>query len=52
MAAVTRRDFLMFAATSTGTIAISALGFDLAQAYDVKQTLRIAGATESHSLCP
>ena len=52
MAAVTRRDFLKFAATSTGTIAISALGFDLAQAYDVKQTLRIAGATESHSLCP
>ncbi len=52
MAAVTRRDFLKFAATSTGTIAISALGFDLAQAYEVKQNLRIAGATESHSVCP
>jgi formate dehydrogenase major subunit len=52
MAAVTRRDFLKFAAAGTGTIAISALGFDLAQAYEVKQNLRIAGATESHSLCP
>jgi formate dehydrogenase major subunit len=52
MAAVTRRDFLKIAATGTGTIAISALGFDLAQAYEVKQNLRIAGATESHSVCP
>jgi formate dehydrogenase major subunit len=52
MAAVTRRDFLKFAAAGTGTIAISALGFDLAQAYEVKQNLRIAGATESHSVCP
>jgi formate dehydrogenase major subunit len=52
MTAVTRRDFLKIAATGTGTIAISALGFDLAQAYDVKQNLRIAGATESHSVCP
>ena len=52
MGAVTRRDFLKIAATGTGTIAISALGFDLAQAYEVKQNLRIAGATESHSVCP
>lgn len=52
MAAVTRRDFLKFAGAGTGAIAISALGFDLAQAYEVKQTLRIAGATESHSVCP
>ena len=52
MDAVTRRDFLKIAAAGTGTIAISALGFDLAQAYDVKQNLRIAGATESHSVCP
>lgn len=52
MGAVTRRDFLKYAAAGTGTIAISALGFDLAQAYEVKQNLRIAGATESHSLCP
>ncbi len=52
MDAVTRRDFLKIAAAGTGTIAISALGFDLAQAYEVKQDLRIAGATESHSVCP
>ncbi len=52
MAAVTRRDFLKFAAAGTGTMAISALGFDLAEAYEVKQTLRIAGATEAHSVCP
>ncbi len=52
MAAVTRRDFLKFAAAGTGTMAISALGFDLAEAYEVKQALRIAGATEAHSVCP
>jgi len=52
MAAVTRRDFLKFAAAGTGTMAISALGFDLAEAYEVKQNLRIAGATEAHSVCP
>jgi formate dehydrogenase major subunit len=52
MGVITRRDFLKIAATGTGTIAISALGFDLAQAYEVKQNLRIAGATESHSVCP
>jgi formate dehydrogenase major subunit len=30
----------------------SELGFDLAQATEIKQQLRIAGATESHSVCP
>src|SRR5438876_568068 len=35
-----------------GGIGLSALGFDLAQAYQVKQTLRIAGARQSHSVCP
>ncbi|HEX9245264.1 MAG TPA: formate dehydrogenase, partial [bacterium] len=31
---------------------LSELGFDLAQAYSVRQTLRIAGATQAHSICP
>lgn len=52
MATVTRRDFLRVMAAGSGTVAFSVLGFDLAQAYEVKQQLRIAGATESHSVCP
>ena len=52
MATVTRRDFFKVMAAGTGTVAFSVLGFDLAQAYEVKQRLRIAGATESHSVCP
>jgi formate dehydrogenase major subunit len=52
MAPVTRRDFLKFMAAGSGTVAFSVLGFDLAQAYEVKQQIRIAGATESHSVCP
>ena len=52
MATVTRRDFLKVMAAGTGTVAFSVLGFDLAQAYEVKQGLRIAGATQSHSVCP
>jgi formate dehydrogenase major subunit len=52
MATVTRRDFLKIVAAGSGTVAFSVLGFDLAQAYEVKQRLRIAGATESHSVCP
>jgi formate dehydrogenase major subunit len=52
MATVTRRDFLKVMAAGSGTVAFSVLGFDLAQAYEVKQQLRIAGATESHSVCP
>jgi formate dehydrogenase major subunit len=39
-------------AAGSGTVAFSVLGFDLAQAYEVKQQIRIAGATESHSVCP
>jgi formate dehydrogenase major subunit len=31
---------------------VSELGFDLARASEIKQQLRIAGATEAHSLCP
>jgi formate dehydrogenase major subunit len=53
MSTVTRRDFLrLTAAAGAGTVAVSALGFDLAQAEQVKQQLRIAGATETHSVCP
>jgi formate dehydrogenase major subunit len=37
---------------SVGTIALSELGFDLAHAQQVQQNLRIAGATQSHSICP
>lgn len=50
--AVTRRGLLKLAGAGAGTAAFSALGFDLAQATEVKQQLHIAGATESHSLCP
>ncbi len=52
MATVSRRDFLKVMAAGTGTVAFSVLGFDLAQAQEVKQQLRIAGATENHSVCP
>jgi formate dehydrogenase major subunit len=49
---MSRRDFLKIGAAGAGGIGLSVLGFDLAQAYQVKQNLRIAGATESHSVCP
>jgi len=52
-ATMTRRDFLKAGvALGTATVAMSALGFDLAEARTVKQQLRIAGATEKHSICP
>lgn len=52
MTTVTRRDFFKLAGAGAGSAAISALGFDLAEATQVKQQLHISGATESHSLCP
>ena len=52
MTTVTRRDFFKLAGAGAGTAAISTLGFDLAEATQVKLQLHIAGATESHSLCP
>ena len=52
MATLTRRDFLKLTGVSVGTLALSELGFDLAQAYQVRQNLRVAGATQSHSVCP
>ena len=54
MPTVTRRDFLKFSAAGAGAVTFSALGFDnaLAQSTNIKQNLRIAGAKESHSVCP
>jgi formate dehydrogenase major subunit len=52
VAAISRRDFFKIGAAGAGGVGLSALGFDLAQAYQVKQALRIAGARESHSVCP
>jgi formate dehydrogenase major subunit len=52
VSAISRRDFLKIGAAGAGGVGLSALGFDLAQAYQIKQTLRIAGARESHSVCP
>jgi len=49
---VSRRQFLQLSATSTGVLGVSTLGFDLAPATRVKRSLRIEGATVSHSVCP
>jgi formate dehydrogenase major subunit len=51
---VSRRDFLKIGAAGAGAVTFSALGFDdaLAKSTEVKQSLRIAGAKESHSVCP
>jgi formate dehydrogenase major subunit len=52
MGTLTRRDFIKLTVAGTGGAAFSALGFDLAHAQAVKQELRIAGASETHSVCP
>ena len=54
MAHVNRQDFLKLAGAATGAILVSELGFEIAVAkgLEVKQTLRIADAAESHSICP
>jgi formate dehydrogenase major subunit len=52
MTTITRRGLLQLAGAGAGTAAFSALGFDLAEAQQVKQQLHIAGATEAHSICP
>ena len=49
MQQVTRRDFLKVGVTGAG---VTALGFDVAAAIEVKQKFRIGGAKEAHSLCP
>ena len=54
MPTVTRRDFLKVGVAGAGALTVSGLGFDvaLAESTKVKQSLRIAGAKESHSICP
>jgi len=51
---VTRRGFLKVGVAGAGALAAAGLGFDVAYAEStkVKQSLRIAGATEMHSVCP
>jgi formate dehydrogenase major subunit len=49
---VTRRQFLKAGAAGAGAAGISVLGFDVAQAKQVQQLLRIEGATVSHTVCP
>jgi formate dehydrogenase major subunit len=49
---LTRRRFLGLGAAGTGAIGVSALGFDVAHASQVKQRLRIEGATVTRSVCP
>jgi formate dehydrogenase major subunit len=52
VSAISRRDFIKIGAAGAGAAGLSALGFDLTQAFQVKQGLRIAGAQELHSVCP
>ena len=52
MLKITRRDFIRAGAMGAGAAGVTGLGFDVARAVEVKQTLRIAGAKEVHSLCP
>jgi formate dehydrogenase major subunit len=49
---LTRRQFLRIGAVSAGTVGASVLGFDVAEARQVQQHLRIEGATVSRSVCP
>ncbi len=49
---MTRRDFIRIGAVGSGAAGLTGMGFDLAHAVEVKQSLRIAGAKEAHSLCP
>lgn len=49
---VSRQTFLKITGIGVGALAFSELGFDLAKATAIKKELRIAGATESHSICP
>src|SRR5919201_2113910 len=49
---LTRRNFLKLSAAGTGAVGLSTLGFNIAQAKQLQQNFRIAGARESHSVCP
>src|SRR5262245_18268583 len=52
MPQLTRRDFFQVSAAGAGAVSVTSLGFDVARAVELKQSLRIAGAKEVHSLCP
>ena len=52
MPQVTRRDFLKVCAAGAGAAGLTALGFDIAHAAQIKQNFRISGAQETHSVCP
>ena len=54
MPTVTRREFLKVGAAGAGALAATGLGFDvaIAESTTIKQSIRIAGAKESHSICP
>jgi len=53
LARVTRGDFFKLAGAGAGVLlTTSELGFDVAKATEIKKNLRIAGATEKHSVCP
>ncbi|TMG66166.1 MAG: hypothetical protein E6H82_08935 [Chloroflexi bacterium] len=54
MSTVSRREFLKVGMAGAGALAASGLGFDIAVAEStrVRQSLRIAGAKEQHSICP
>jgi formate dehydrogenase major subunit len=49
---VTRRDFLKIGAAGAGATSLTVLGFDAAQAGQIRQNFRIQGAREAHSVCP
>jgi formate dehydrogenase major subunit len=49
---LSRRQFLGLGAAGAGVLGVSTLGFDVRKAAQVKQGLRIDGATVSHSVCP
>ena len=52
MQPMNRRDFVKLGVAVPGALTISPLGFDLRQAALAKREYRIAGAKQSHSLCP
>jgi formate dehydrogenase major subunit len=52
MEPMNRRDFVTLGGALSGALAISPLGFDLRQASVAQRKYRIAGAKQSHSLCP
>jgi formate dehydrogenase major subunit len=47
-----RRDFVKLGVAVPSAFAVSPLGLDLTAAADAKRAFRIAGAKQSHSLCP